>query len=69
MSDAQDDFPVRNAASASLRSAPDEAAGRVAEAGGERCSQFGMDNDAGSGTHTLLSQPPASQGRRSLFRR
>ena len=69
MSDSRRDFPARNAAPASVRSAPDEAASRVAKADGERCSQFGMDYDVGSDTHTLLSHPPASEGRRSLFRR
>ncbi len=69
MSDAQDDFPVGNAAPTSRGSAPAETIGSVATADGERCSQFGMGYDVGSDPYTLLSRAPAPQGRRSLFRR
>ena len=69
MSKAQNSLPASNAEPTSPESAPDHPYGLVARADGDPCGEFGMDNDADLGGHTLLSRPPAPQGRRSLFRR
>jgi hypothetical protein len=41
----------------------------LAVSNGGDWSELGMDEDAGSDGHTLLSRSSAPQGRRSLFRR
>ncbi len=69
MSQAQNGLSASNAKPASPESVPDHAYGLVARADGEPCGGFGKDDDADLGGHTLLSRPPAPQGRRSLFRR
>ncbi len=68
MSEAQNSLSASDAESASPECTPDRAYGLVG-ADGEGCSEFGMDNGADLGGHTLLCRPPAPQGRRSLFRR
>lgn len=68
MSEVQNSLPSSDE-SASPESTPDHASGLVAGADGENCGKFRMDNGADLGGHTLLSRPPAPQGRRSLFRR
>lgn len=74
MSETQNSLPASHAEPGSAEpgspeSAPDHASGLVAGADGEPCGEFGMDNGADLGGHTLLCRPPAPQGRRSLFRR
>ncbi len=69
MNQSQNGRPASNAEPTSPESAPDHVYGLVTRAGDEPSGEFGMDNDAGSGGHTLLSRPPLPQGRKSLFRR
>jgi hypothetical protein len=69
MSNAQNGLPASDAVPASAESAPDDASGLGAGADGEAGGEFGMDDGADLGGHTLLSRPAAPQGRRSLFRR
>jgi hypothetical protein len=69
MSKVQDSLPVSDADNTTAEPVLDltfgpETSGRE-EGGGE----LGMDDNAGSGGHTLLSRPSPQQGRRSLFRR
>jgi hypothetical protein len=52
---------------AAADSVSDDASGPGADHKG--CGEFGMDDGADLGGHTLLSRPPTPQGRRSLFRR
>ena len=69
MSTAQIDQPAYHAEPTFPEPAPEGPSGSVAVANGEPCVEFGMDNCADLGGHTLLARPPAPQGRRSLFRR
>ena len=69
MSDARDDFSAGVPAPGSSRLLTDDAASQVAPAEGTRSGHLGGDADSGCDTHTMLARPPASQGRRSLFRR
>lgn len=46
-----------------------DTSGRVEGAGGKPRGEFEIDEGGELGGHTLLSRPPAPQGRRSLFRR
>ena len=69
MSKTQDGLPASGAGPASPDPVPAHPSGPAGMAHGEAWGEPGMDDGAGSGGHTLLSRPPAPQGRRSLFRR
>lgn len=69
MSTAQISLPASHAVPASPDPVPDYNSDAVAIAHGKAWNEPETDDGAGSGGHTLLSRPPAPQGRRSLFRR
>ena len=68
MSNAQDNLTASHAEPGSPGSSPDPDSGPVTVAHAEAWAAHVMDNGADLGGHTLLSRPPAPQGRRSLFR-
>jgi hypothetical protein len=49
--------------------APEHTSGPAAGADHDACNAFGMDRSADLGGRTSLGRPPATQGRRTLFRR
>ena len=67
MSDTQDGLPSNHAEAGSRN--PDAASGPMVGADREAYPDFGTDAGVELGGHTLLSRTPASEGRRSLFRR
>ena len=70
MSDGQNSLPASPAESGSSEASPDQASEMVAGAAdGEPHGEFGMENGADLGGHTLLARAPVPEGRRSLFRR
>ncbi len=68
MGQAENSLTASNAEPTAPESVSDHAYG-LARADNERCDEVGMDNDAGTGGHTLLSRTSPQQGRKSLFRR
>jgi hypothetical protein len=68
MSDVQNSLPAGDAEHGTLKAEPSHLSGLTAMANGKHLSEFRMEDGAYRG-HTLLSGPPAPQGRRSLFRR
>jgi hypothetical protein len=69
MSEAQDSRQVCYADAGPAEPAPPRNLRRGSEAGDASCGYFGIDPGADRDGHTLLSPPPAPEGRRSLFRR
>ncbi len=69
MSKAQHGLTASEAEPTAREPVPDHLSRPVAVARGEAYGELGTDNGSGLGGHTLLSHPPAPQGRRSLFRR
>jgi hypothetical protein len=69
MSNTQNALPAVVTEQAAFEPAPDRRSSPLAVSDGGDWSELGMDEDAGSDGHTLLSRSSAPQGRRSLFRR
>jgi hypothetical protein len=69
VSNTQNTLPAGVAEQAAFEAAPDRYSSPLAVSDGGDWSELGMDEDAGSGGHNLLSRSAAPQGRRSLFRR
>jgi hypothetical protein len=69
MSNTQNALPVGVAEQAAFEPVPDRQSSPLAVSDGGAWSELGMDEDAGSGGHNLLSRSATPQGRRSLFRR
>jgi hypothetical protein len=69
MSNTQNALPVGVAEQAAFEPVPDRHSSPLAVSDGGDWSELGMDEDAASGGHNLLSRSATLQGRRSLFRR
>lgn len=69
MNTPRDSLPASDAERVPSSSMPEHSFGPVASADRAVCAEFGRGDGAELGGHTLLSRPPAPQGRRSLFRR
>jgi len=64
-----DSLKAGDAEPASPEAVSELGCGLVAGANREPCGEFGINDGADLGGHTLLSRPAVPQGRRSLFRR